>query len=191
MIRAFTLCAAVGGAFVVGPDLTRAVPAEVRRAAEEFEHGFVDSDGVKLHYASLGQGPLVVMLHGFPDYWYTWRQQMRALARDHKAVAIDLRGYNLSDKPKGVDNYAMRLLVGDVAAVVRHFGREKAIIVGHDWGGAVAWNFAMARPAMTEKLIVCNLPHPRGLARELANNEQQQRNSCHSEEKTDVGAALE
>ena len=144
------------------------------------EHGYADSGGVKIHYASLGKGPLIVMIHGFPDFWYSWRDQMEALSKDHQVVAIDQRGYNLSDKPKGVENYDLRLLVGDVAAVVKHLKREKAIIVGHDWGGIVAWTFAMMLPDMTEKLIILNLPHPRGLNRELANHPQQQKNSQYA-----------
>jgi len=144
------------------------------------EHGYADSGGVKIHYASLGKGPLVVMIHGFPDFWYSWRDQMEALSKDYQVVAIDQRGYNLSDKPKGVENYDMRLLVGDVAAVVKHLKRDKAIIVGHDWGGIVAWTFAMMLPDMTDKLIILNLPHPRGLNRELANNPQQQKNSQYA-----------
>ncbi len=143
------------------------------------EHGYADSNGVKIHYAALGSksSPLIVMIHGFPDFWYSWRDQMNGLSKDYYVVAIDQRGYNLSDKPKGVENYDMRLLVGDVAAVVKHLGRDKAIIVGHDWGGAVAWTMATHMPQMVDKLIICNLPHLRGLARELANNPQQQKNS--------------
>ena len=127
-------------------------------------HGFATNNGVRIHYAALGQGPLIVMIHGFPDCWLTWRQVMDALAKDYETVAIDQRGYNLSDKPKGVEHYDMAALVEDVAAVVRARGRERAIIAGHDWGGAVAWSFAMQRPEMTEKLIILNLPHPRGIA---------------------------
>jgi pimeloyl-ACP methyl ester carboxylesterase len=144
------------------------------------ENGYADSGGVKIHYASLGKGPLIVMIHGFPDFWYTWRDQMEALSKDYQVVAIDQRGYNLSDKPKGVENYDMRLLVGDVAAVVKHLKRDKAIIMGHDWGGIVAWTFAMTLPDMTDKLIILNLPHPRGLTRELAHNPQQQKNSQYA-----------
>jgi len=147
---------------------------------ERVKHGFADSNGVKIHYATLGKGPLVVMIHGFPDYWYTWRHQMEALAQDHQVVAIDMRGYNKSDKPKGVKQYDMKLLIGDVLAVVKHFKQLKATIVGHDWGGAVAWGVAMAAPQVCEKLIILNLPHMRGLARELANNPQQQKNSAYA-----------
>ena len=147
---------------------------------ERVKHGFADSNGVKIHYATLGKGPLVVMIHGFPDYWYTWRHQMEALAQDHQVVAIDMRGYNKSDKPKGVKQYDMKLLIGDVLAVVKHFKQLKATIVGHDWGGAVAWAVAMAAPRVCDKLIILNLPHMRGLARELANNPQQQKNSAYA-----------
>ncbi len=142
--------------------------------------GYADSGGVKIHYAAMGKGPLVVMIHGFPDYWYTWRHQMEALAPSFEVVAIDNRGYNLSDKPKGAENYEMRLLVGDVAAVIRHFGREKAIVVGHDWGGAIAWQVALQMPAIVDKLVILNLPHPNGMTRELASNPEQQKNSAYA-----------
>ncbi len=159
-----------------------AVLASDNDIEKRVEHGYADSNGVKIHYAALGdkKNPLIVMIHGFPDFWYTWRDQMNALSKDYYVAAIDQRGYNLSDKPKGVENYDMRLLVGDVAAVIKHLGREKAIIVGHDWGGAVSWTLAMYMPQMVDKLIILNLPHLRGLSRELANNPQQQKNSQYA-----------
>jgi pimeloyl-ACP methyl ester carboxylesterase len=144
------------------------------------KHGYADSNGVKIHYASLGSGPLIVMIHGFPDYWYTWRNQMEALADQYQCVAIDQRGYNLSDKPKGVENYDVRLLVGDVAAVIKSLGKDKAIIVGHDWGGLVAWQFALNLPQMTDRLIILNLPHPKGLSHALATDPEQQKNSQYA-----------
>lgn len=143
-------------------------------------HGFAQSGDVKIHYVTRGKGPLLVMVHGFPDYWYTWRRQMPALAESFQVVAIDQRGFNLSGQPEGVTNYAMPRLVGDVEAVIRHFGRPKAVVVGHDWGGAVAWSFAMARPEMTDRLVVLNLPHPNGFMRELAANPEQRRNSAYA-----------
>ena len=146
--------------------------------AVEFKDGYADSNGVKIHYVTAGSGPLVVMIHGFPDFWYTWRHQMEALAPQYQVVAIDQRGYNLSDKPKGEENYDMKFLVGDVAAVIRHLGKPKAIVVGHDWGGIVAWNFAFHVPQMLERLVILNLPHPNGLSRELATNPKQQANSA-------------
>src|SRR5215471_7921299 len=152
--------------------------------AADFEsrvkEGYADSNGVKIHYASIGNGPLIVMIHGFPDYWYTWRKQMEGLSDKYQCVAIDQRGYNLSDKPAGVDNYAMSLLVGDVIAVIKHFGKDKAIIVGHDWGGAVAWQVALNAPQFVDRLIILNLPHPRGITRELAHNPKQQAASAYA-----------
>ena len=145
---------------------------------------YVESGKVKIHCVSLGraEAPLLVMIHGFPDFWYSWRAQMPTLAQSFHVVAIDQRGYNLSGQPTGVENYALAKLVDDVAAVVRHFGRGsgKAVIVGHDWGGMVAWSFAMVHPELTDRLIVLNLPHPRGLARELATNPAQQKNSQYA-----------
>jgi len=152
------------------------------------QHGYADSNGVKIHYASIGEGPLIVMLHGFPDFWYTWRNQMVALAPHFQVVALDLRGYNLSDKPREGEQYSMRYLIGDVQAVIRHLGRDKAIIVGHDWGGAISWQFATHLPALTERLIILNLPHPRGMGHELAHNPQQQENSAYARNFQQEGA---
>lgn len=148
----------------------------------DVEHRLADSSGVKIHYAVLGKeadkGRLVVMIHGFPDFWYTWRHQMRALAaQGYRVVAMDQRGYNLSDKPAGVESYKMAALVGDIAAVIKAEGQASAVVVGHDWGGSVAWNVAMRRPELVKLLVICNLPHPAGLAREIAGNPQQRKNS--------------
>jgi pimeloyl-ACP methyl ester carboxylesterase len=102
---------------------------------------------------------------------------MAALSKNFQVVAIDQRGYNLSDQPKGVENYDMRLLVGDVAAVIKHLKADRATVVGHDWGGVVAWQTALAVPQMVERLIILNLPHPNGLLRELRSNPEQIKNS--------------
>jgi pimeloyl-ACP methyl ester carboxylesterase len=182
-------------AIAIGIGLTLHTAAGADRKEDEQElgtHGFARSGDVRLHYVTKGSGPLVIMLHGFPDYWYTWRHQMPALARRHQVVALDMRGYNESDKPEGVENYAMDKLVGDVEAVIRHFKRDKAIVVGHDWGGAVAWAFAMTHPEMTDRLIILNLPHPKGLMRELANNPDQRKNSDYAREfqKPDAASRL-
>lgn len=150
--------------------------------------GYATNEGVRIHYASLGSGPLVVMIHGFPDCWLTWRHQMEALAKTHRVVALDQRGYNLSDRPKGEENYDMAILAEDVAAVVRACGETNAVIAGHDWGGAVAWRFAMAHPEMTTRLMILNLPHPRGFMRELANNPEQQKNSAYARRFQQPGA---
>jgi pimeloyl-ACP methyl ester carboxylesterase len=144
------------------------------------KHGFVENQGVKIHYASLGEGPLMVMVHGFPDYWYTWRHQMEGLSKDYHCVAIDTRGYNLSDKPAELDSYAMHFLVGDIAAVIDHFGQKKAIIVGHDWGGAISWAFGMMKPDLVDRLIIMNVAHPLCLAREIAQNPLQRQHSRYA-----------
>jgi pimeloyl-ACP methyl ester carboxylesterase len=154
------------------------------------EHGYADNNGVKIHYTSLGTGPLIVMIHGFPDFWYTWRHQMLALSKHYRTVAIDLRGYNLSDKPAGGENYTMRSLLGDVATVIRQSGQRRAIVIGHDWGGAISWQLAMRLPVLVSKLVILNLPHPRGLTRELAHNPQQQINTQYVRDFQQEGAHL-
>jgi pimeloyl-ACP methyl ester carboxylesterase len=133
-------------------------------------HKFATVNGVRLHYVEAGQGPLVLFLHGFPQYWYAWRRQLAAVAAaGFRAVAMDMRGYNLSDKPEGVASYRMEALVGDVAGLVAHLGAERVTLAGHDWGGSVAWAAAMTRPELVERLVVINAPHPAALARELEN----------------------
>ena len=161
--------------------VTLSVAWAVRAEDAEVAHHYTDNDEVKIHYVTAGDsGPLVVMIHGFPDYWYSWNEQIKALQSTHRVAAIDQRGYNRSGKPKGLENYAIPKLVSDVAAVIRDMGEKKAVIVGHDWGGMVAWSFAMSKPEMTDRLAVLNLPHPKGLNRELANNPDQQRNSQYA-----------
>jgi pimeloyl-ACP methyl ester carboxylesterase len=160
----------IGLAWAVGP----------LSAADLGEEGYADSGGVKIHYRTKGKGPLVILIHGFPDYWYTWRGQIPELAKHFQVVAIDQRGYNKSGQPAKVEDYEMTKLVGDVAAVIKHFKRDKATIVGHDWGGAVAWTFAMTQPDKIDRLVILNCPHPRGLLRELANNPQQHKNSQYA-----------
>lgn len=182
------LAALAAPVFLQAPPARAADPAPPLAIEQKVTHAFATNDGVRIHYAHLGAGPLVVMIHGFPDCWLTWRDQMAALAGDFEVVALDQRGYNLSDRPKGVEQYDMRLLVADVASVIRARGRDRATIVGHDWGGAVAWSFAMAKPEMTEKLVVLNLPHPRGLSRELAINPEQRKNSAYARRFQQEGA---
>lgn len=149
---------------------------------EQTEHKHADNDGVRIHYAIHGpeDAPLVVMIHGFPDFWYSWRSQIESLMDTYRVAAVDLRGYNGSDKPEGVQNYLMPVLVSDIVTVIKAENRDKAVIVGHDWGGAIAWNIAMSHPDLVSHLIILNLPHPRGLIRELANNPQQRENSQYA-----------
>ena len=123
---------------------------------------YIKVNGIRLHAMMQGErGPLVVLLHGFPECWYSWRQYLPLLAEaGYRAVAPDLRGYNLSDKPRGIINYQTPILARDVYELIQALGEEQAIVVGHDWGGAIAWYLAMYYPQAVHKLVVCNLPHP-------------------------------
>ncbi|HEX8474768.1 MAG TPA: alpha/beta hydrolase [Pyrinomonadaceae bacterium] len=124
-------------------------------------HGYAQVGDVRLHYAERGSGSrLVLLLHGFPECWYSWRHQLTALGDEYRVVAPDLRGYNLSDKPPRVEDYRMEKLVDDVLALVRHFGAREAAIVGHDWGAAVAWAVAQKYPEYVWKLAALQVPPP-------------------------------
>lgn len=139
----------------------------------------VKVNDITLHCQVAGSGDLMILLHGFPEFWYSWRKQIPVLAQHYTVVAPDMRGYNLSDKPKGVYNYRPEALVNDVRDLIQAFGYEKAIIVGHDWGGAVAWWFATLYPHMTERLIVLNMPNPAEMQRQLWRNWAQLKRSWY------------
>lgn len=142
---------------------------------------YAENGAVKIHYVVEGKGPLVVLIHGFPDYWATWKPLMATLnAAGYRTAALDNRGYNLSGQPKGEAAYAMPNLVGDVAAVIAAEGQRDAVVIGHDWGAAIAWNVAMTRPDVVNKLIIMSVPHPAGMARELATNKAQQEGSNYA-----------
>lgn len=165
---------------ILGAASLLAVSAHAAPAAKP-QDKFAENGGVKIHYVAEGKGPLVVMIHGFPDYWATWKPLMATLAKaGYRAVALDTRGYNLSDKPKGEAAYAMPNLVGDVAAVIKAEGVKDATVIGHDWGAAIAWNVEFSRPELVNKLIILSVPHPAGMARELATNADQQKNSQYA-----------
>ncbi len=138
---------------------------------ETWQHRDIITNGIRMHYVTQGTGPLVVLLHGFPEFWYSWRYQLPFLA-DHgyTVVAPDLRGYNDTDKPR--TGYSVSTLLRDTVGLIKGLGQEKAIIVGHDWGGALAWVFALRYPQMTERLVVLNAPHPQALMRELRTPQQ-------------------
>ncbi|WP_437603976.1 alpha/beta fold hydrolase [Sorangium sp. So ce590] len=131
----------------------------------KLSHRFTERSGVRLHYVEAGEGPLVVLLHGFPEFWYSWRHQIAALVEaGYRVIAPDMRGYNLSDKPRGVAAYALAELTADVAALIEASGAERAAaVVGHDWGGGVAWAFAGRYPALLDRLVILNCPHPQRL----------------------------
>ena len=142
-------------------------------------HDYAEVNGVRLHYAAAGQGKLMLFVHGFPEFWYEWRNQLEEFGRDHFAVALDMRGYNLSSKPQDVKQYRVRYLSDDLRLLAEHLGYQRFILVAHDWGGAVAWSLAATRPECVEKLIIINSPHPGTFLRELTHSPAQQQASSY------------
>ncbi|HEY3828475.1 MAG TPA: alpha/beta hydrolase [Solirubrobacteraceae bacterium] len=136
--------------------------ADPSQSEAELTHGYADvGEGIRLHYVEAGTGPLVVLLHGFPEFWYSWRRQLPALAAaGYHVVAPDMRGYNLSDKPADWRAYDLESLAGDIAGLIGHFGESSANVVGHDWGAAVAYGVAMYHPEVVRRLAILNVPHP-------------------------------
>lgn len=131
-------------------------------------HRDVYLNGLRLHFVEAGEGPLILLLHGFPEYWYSWRHQIPALAsQGYRVVALDMRGFNLSDKPVSCHSYSLEKLTQDIALLVDNLGGCCRLIVGHDWGGAVAWDAAMRHPDKFERLVVMNAPHPATFLRSL------------------------
>jgi pimeloyl-ACP methyl ester carboxylesterase len=131
------------------------------------QHGFVNTNGIKLHYVEQGSGPLVVMCHGWPESWYSWRHQVPALARaGFRAVAPDQRGYGQTEAPEAIDSYNILNLVGDIVGLVNGLGESQAIIVGHDWGAPVAWHSSLLRPDIFRACALLSVPYiPRGPVR--------------------------
>lgn len=142
-----------------------------------FEHKYADVNNIRLHYVTAGKGKLIMFLHGFPEFWYEWKNQLAEFGRDYQAVAPDMRGYNLSSKPIEVEQYRMKYLIGDIRALAEHLGYKKFILVAHDWGGGVAWPFAMRHSEYLEKLLIINAPHPVTFIRELRDNPAQRKAS--------------
>ena len=141
------------------------------------EHAFADVNGIRLHYAHSGSGPLIMFLHGFPEYWDMWKAQLEEFGSDHLAVAPDMRGYNLSSKPAEVKQYRQKYLVEDIRQLAEFLGHKKFVLVAHDWGGAVAWIFAMFYPHYLDRLVIINAPHPATFERELRENPEQRKAS--------------
>lgn len=147
-----------------------------------FADGYLEANGLRLHYVSIGQGDLILFLHGFPEFWYAWKSQLAEFGKNHRAVALDLPGYNLSDKPKELSRCEVEHIVEDVCAFARHLSPDnKFILVGHDWGGYIAWALAMARPETLDRLVIINAPHPAIFARLLSFDPAQQKASSYME----------
>lgn len=143
------------------------------------QHEWADLNGIRLHYVTAGKGRLILFVHGFPEFWYAWKDQLAEFGRDYLAVAPDMRGYNLTSKPAAVERYDIQHPVEDLRALAEHLGQKKFILVGHDWGGGVAWAFALYHPDYIEKLIIINAPHPAVFERELRENPAQQKASAY------------
>jgi pimeloyl-ACP methyl ester carboxylesterase len=146
----------------------------------QFKSEFAEVNNIKLHYVKAGpeDGDLIIFLHGFPQFWYMWRDQILEFSKDYLAVAPDMRGYNLSSKPEEIEQYQPHHIVEDLRALVEeHFNRKKCILIGHDWGGVVAYPFANSHPNLVEKLIIINAPHPNIFGRLIAKNKDQQSSS--------------
>jgi len=126
-----------------------------------FKSEYAEANGLRLHYVSEGEGQLVLFLHGFPEFWYAWKMQLAEFGKDHRAVALDLPGYNLSDKPSDVSEYTVAKIAAAVHALARQISKDaNFVLVGHDWGGFIAWALAIAHPEDLEKLVIINAPHP-------------------------------
>lgn len=139
----------------------------------DLKHNRVAVNGVELHYVEAGRGPLVILLHGFPEFWFSWRRQIPALVdAGFRVVAPDLRGYNESSKPLSIDDYRLMTVANDIVALIEQFD-EPCVLVGHDWGGVTSWLVAMLRPKLLRKLVVLNVPHPVPFLRELRRSMRQ------------------
>ncbi len=152
------------------------------------QDGYFENDGIRQHYVMLGEGKLIVLIHGFPEFWYSWRHQIEALSKQYQVVAIDQRGFNDSGKPSSTEGYRVERLVEDVAALIKHLGREKAVIVGHDAGAWLAWHFAALHPELTERLVILSVPHPNAMREELAERGEQYKASEYARVMSKEGA---
>lgn len=145
----------------------------------ELKHETVQVNGIKMHYVTAGKGPLVILLHGFPQFWYSWRHQIPALAERFQVVAPDLRGYGDTDKPPNVSDYRASEITADIVGLIKALGKDKAHIVGHDWGGSMAWRLAIDHPENVDRLVVLNSPHPKMMGKALSSNFTQMRKSWY------------
>jgi pimeloyl-ACP methyl ester carboxylesterase len=147
--------------------------AQHRRRRDVTGSNFVNLGSVRLHYLSAGSGKPIVFVHGFPEFSGAWEPQLREFSREYRVLAPDLRGFNLSDKPVGVANYEMALLVQDLREFIAKVAGGACVVVAHDWGGVCAWHLAAQHPELVERLVILNSPHPAMLYRELRHNPAQ------------------
>ena len=134
---------------------------------------FADVNGIRLHYVENGTGRVILFLHGFPEFWYAWKPQLEEFGKTNRAVAVDMRGYNLSSKPEPIEEYGVPHIVDDIHALAVKLKATRFVLVGHDWGGVVAWSYAMRYPETLDKLVIINAPHPGLFGNELRDNPAQ------------------
>ncbi len=126
---------------------------------KEIEEVYIDTNGIKLHTIVIGSGEPIILLHGFPEFWFCWKSVIPELKENFKLIIPDMRGYNLSDKPNDVKKYKMEYLIGDIKGLIEELNLKRVYLAGHDWGGVVAWAFAEKYPELLKKLIIINAPH--------------------------------
>jgi pimeloyl-ACP methyl ester carboxylesterase len=146
---------------------------------KSIEERYVETNGIKLHTIIVGSGEPLILLHGFPEFWYCWSKVILYLKNDFKLIIPDMRGYNLSDKPKGVENYKLEILVEDIKGLSEELGLKKFNLAGHDWGGAISWILAEKYPELLNKLIILNAPHHKIFTQKLRTDKEQQKASFY------------
>ena len=146
---------------------------------KEIKDVYIDTNGIKLHTIVIGSGEPLILLHGFPEFWYCWKSVIPGLKEKFKLIIPDMRGYNLSDKPNDVKKYKMEYLIGDIKGLIEELNLKRVYLAGHDWGGVVAWAFAEKYPELLKKLIILNAPHPKIFQKSLRTDKKQQKASSY------------
>jgi len=146
---------------------------------DEIEEVYIETNGVKLHTVLIGSGKPIILLHGFPDFWYGWKDIILGLKDKYRLIVPDMRGYNLSDKPEGIENYTLEILIDDIKGLSEALKLGKFCLAGHDWGGPIAWGVAGKYPELLEKLIIINGPHPTIMRNLIAKDKDQRKASSY------------
>jgi len=149
----------------------------MRSDKQEFKEKYIQINGIKIHTVIVGEGEPIILLHGFPDFWFGWKKVMDRLKKDFKLIAPDLKGFNLSDKPTDVKSYDLAILVDDIKNLASKLNLGKFNLAGHDWGGIIAWAFAEKYPELLHKLIILNAPHYKVFRKKIKEDQTQRRAS--------------
>ncbi|CAD6199575.1 unnamed protein product [Caenorhabditis auriculariae] len=165
----------------VGEEYLREVTYPTPECLKDWDHRYAQLKRVKLHYVEKGpaDGKVLLMVHGFPEFWYSWRFQLEHFSKEYRCIALDMRGYNESEKPRGVENYNLKFLVEDIREFIEFLGVQNVILAAHDWGGIVSWRVAMLHPSHIESLIICNCPHPLAYKKVFMEDKKQREKSWY------------